>query len=84
LQEAAGPENPYLSFDLDARLPRVDEVQLVLRVMEVVEALVSRWVDDRVDAERRHAERSAHLAEAVSLAELVDRAECVSHVTPFR
>ena len=62
-----------------SRLARVDEVELVLCVVVVVEALVARRIHDRVDAERRHAERLADLAEAVALAELVERPECVCH-----
>ena len=43
--------------------------------MVVVEALVAGRHHDRVDAERLHAERLPHLPEAVTLAELVERAE---------
>ncbi len=78
-----GPSVRCLALDLDAGLARVHEVELVLRVVEVVEALVPRWVHDRVHPERGHPERLAHLAEAVSLAELVDRAEGVSHRYSF-
>jgi hypothetical protein len=52
----------------------VDEVELVLRVVEVHEALEPGRHHDAVDAERRHAERAPHLAEAVPVAELVERA----------
>src|SRR5262249_16706667 len=79
VQEAAWAEDALLSVDLGARLPGVDEVELVLRVVEVVEALVAWRIDDRVHAERGHAERLAHLSEPVALAELLDRSERVSH-----
>ncbi len=56
----------------------MNEVELVLRVVEVQEALVSRGIDDPVDAERGDAERTAHLAKAVAVAQLVQRPERVS------
>jgi hypothetical protein len=56
----------------------VDEVELVLRVVVVVEAFVVRRVDDRVDAERRDAERTPHLPKTETLTELVDRAKGVA------
>ena len=77
MEDAARPELARLVTDLDARRARVDEVELVLLVVVVVEALVARRHDDRVDAERLDPERLAYLAKAVSLAELVERAECV-------
>ena len=77
MAEAAGPEQALLAVDLEARRAAVHEVELVLQVVVVEEALLPRWVDDRVDAERGHPERRADLPEAVALAELVDRAEAV-------
>ena len=68
-----------LALDDHSRLARVDEVELVLGVVVVEEALVRRRIHRRVDAERRDTERLADLAEAVALAELVERAECMSH-----
>src|SRR5262249_59456371 len=59
--------------------PAVHEVQLVLRVVVVVEAFVLRRVDDDVHAERRDAQRAPNLAEAGPVAELVDRSERVAH-----
>jgi hypothetical protein len=53
------------------------EVELVLRVVEVQEAFIPRRVDDAVDAERRDAERAAHLAKAGAFAQLVERPEGV-------
>ena len=75
----ARPELAHLVPHLDASRAAVHEVQLVLRVVVVVEALVLRRIDDGVDAERRDAERAAHLAEAEAVAELVDRSERVAH-----
>ncbi len=77
MEDAARPELARLVTDLDARRARVDEVELVLLVVVVVEALVSRRHDDRVDAEGLDAERLAYLAKAVALAELVERPERV-------
>ena len=79
MEEPARPEDSLLALDDHSRLARVDEVELVLGVVVVEEALVARRIDGRVDAERRDAERLADLAEAVALAELVERAECMSH-----
>ena len=57
----------------------MDEVQLVLLVVVVVRALVAGREDECVDAECRHAERLANLAEAVALAELIERTDLVAH-----
>ena len=65
--------------DLDARGAAVHEVELVLAIVKVVEAVVVRRIDDGVDPERGDAERTAHLAKPEALAELVDRPERVSH-----
>ena len=49
-----------------------------------MEAGIARRHHDDVDAERLDAERLAHLAEAVALAEVVDRPERMAHpVAPF-
>src|SRR5262249_51880762 len=77
--ETAWAKLAHLAVDLEPRRPAVDEVELVLRVVEVVDTLGAGRHHDRVDAERRHAERRADLAEAVALAELVEGAECVCH-----
>ena len=77
VEDAAGPELARLVADLDPRRARVDEVELVLLVVVVVEALVSGRHDDGVDAEGLDAERLAYLAKAVALAELVERPERV-------
>ena len=77
-----GPRSRDLAVALEARGAAVDEVQLVLRVVVVEEALHPGRVDDRVDAEGGDAERRPHLAEAVTVAELVDRAETVCHRAP--
>src|SRR5262249_45902679 len=78
VQEPSRPEDSLLALHLDVRLPRVDEVELVLGVVEVVEPLVSGWHHDGVHAERTDPQRPAHLAKAVSLAELVDRPERIA------
>src|SRR5579871_5442785 len=57
----------------------MDEVELVLRVVVVLRAFVVRRIDDRVHAERLDAERPADLAEAVTVAELVEGSERVAH-----
>src|SRR5262249_47234025 len=75
----AGTELACLALHLDSRGAAVDEVQLVLLVVVVGEALEAGRVDDDVDAERSHPERVPHLAEARALAQLVDRREAVSH-----
>ena len=70
---AAFAELAHLAADLDLRAAAVDEVELVLLLVEVEEALEARRIDDAVDAESRDAERAAHLAEARPVAELVQR-----------
>jgi hypothetical protein len=72
VEEPALPEVARLALDLDADLAAVHEVELVLRVVVVREALVARRVDGRVDAERLDAERLPDLPEAVAVAELVE------------
>ena len=84
MEEPARPELAGLAVDLDARAAAVDEVELVLLVVVVREALEAGRVDDCVDAEGLDAERRAHLAEARAFAELVDRAECVVHGASLR
>src|SRR3954465_7557686 len=79
MEEPALAELPRLSVDVDADPSLVDEVQLVLRVVIVLGSLVTRRIDDRVDAERIHAEGLPDLAKARALAELVERAERVGH-----
>jgi hypothetical protein len=51
----------------------VHEVELVLRVVIMREALVARRIDDGVHAEGGDPERRADLAKAVAVAELVQR-----------
>ena len=80
VEQAARGDLARLALDLDLDAPAVDEVQLVLRVVEVVGALVLGRVDGRVDAERRDAERRADLPEAGAVAELVEGRERVRHV----
>src|SRR5258708_6132365 len=75
--EAAGAEDALLAVDFETRRAGVDEVELVLRVVVVADALGPRWIDDHVGAEGGDPERRAHLAEAVVVAELVECAECV-------
>ncbi len=83
VNHAAGAEQALLASDLDARRPGVDEVQLVLLVVVVVEAGVAARHHDHVHAERLDTERLPHLAEAVALAQLLDRPEPVAHLAPF-
>ena len=59
VEEAALAELARLAVDLDPHAAAVDEVQLVLRVVVVLEALVAGRIDERVHAERRHAERAS-------------------------
>src|SRR6478736_2977471 len=77
--EPAGAELANLAADVEPGCAAVDEVELVLRVVEVVDALGARGHHDRVDAERRHPERHADLAEAVAVAEVVQGTECMCH-----
>src|SRR5579875_1606608 len=79
VDEAARPELPHFAADLEARRPAVDEVELVLGVVVVLEAVPAGRDDDRVHTEGVDAERVSHLAEPVALAELVERAEAVCH-----
>ncbi len=80
VQEAARAEQALLALDLHPCGPGVDEVELVLLVVVVEEPLVPGRHHDHVDAERLDPERLAHLAEAVPVAELLDRSERVAHV----
>jgi hypothetical protein len=73
VEEPALAELPRLPRHVDPDAAAVDEVELVLEIVVVVEALEVRRVDDRVDAERGDAERRADLPEAGPLAELVER-----------
>ena len=57
VEEPALAELARLAADVDADLPAVDEVELVLRVVVVLGPLVVRRIDDRVDAERLDSER---------------------------
>src|SRR3990170_4917327 len=52
MEEPARTEDPLLAVDLDACRAGVDEVELVLRVVVVVEADVSRGHHDCVHTER--------------------------------
>src|SRR5581483_10657784 len=79
VEEPARPELAALAFDLDDDSPGMDEVELVLLVVVVREALMPRWKHEAVDAERRDSERLPHLPETGALAELVERTECVCH-----
>src|SRR5262249_18551447 len=77
--QAAGAELAHLSIHLEPRRALVDEVELVLDVVVVLETLEPGRHHDRVDAERVDAERPPDLAEAVALAELVDRTDRGAH-----
>ena len=84
VEEPSRPEQPILALDLHAGRPGVHEVELVLLVVVVEEALVPGRHHDHVDAEGLDAECLPHLAEPVAVAELLDRSERVAHaVTPF-
>ena len=80
VQEPARTEVARLAVGLEAGRAGVDEVQLVLGVVVVHEALVARRHHDRVDAERLDPERLADLAESRAGAHLVERPERVRHV----
>src|SRR3974390_1999606 len=82
VEEPALAELARLAADVDADLPAMDEVQLVLRVVVVLRPFVVRRVDDRVDAERLDAERGADLAEAVAGAELVEGSAALASSRP--
>jgi hypothetical protein len=58
-----------IAVDVEDRLSAVDEVQLVLCVVVVVRPLVVGREHEEVDAECRHTELLAHLAEAVPVPE---------------
>src|SRR6185312_11943963 len=75
---AARAELERLAVDLEPGRPGVDEVELVLAVVKVVEPLGAGRQDDRVRAERGHAELLAELAEDAG-AERVDRRRPVCH-----
>jgi len=79
VEEPAFAELAGLAVDLYEHLAAMDEVQLVLRVVVVEDAVVAGRIDERVDAERRDAEWRADLAEAVAVAELVERGERRTH-----
>jgi hypothetical protein len=84
VDDAARPEQPLFVVHLDARRTGVHEVELVLLVVVVEDAVVMGRHHDHVDTERLDAERLSHLSEPVPLAELVDRSERVRHaVAPF-
>ncbi len=82
VEEPTGADLPHLVGDLDLCRAGVHEVELVLRVVVVEEALVARRHHDHVDAEGLDPQRLPHLAEPVAGAELLDRAECVAHRSP--
>jgi uncharacterized protein len=79
MADAALAELAGLTVNFEPRRSTVDEIELVLLIVVVQEALQARRVHDHVDSEGRDAERLANLPEAVSLAELVDRSERVAH-----
>src|SRR5207253_600642 len=77
--QAAGAELARLAVGLEQRTAGMDEVQLVLEVVVVHEALVPGGHHDDVGAEGGHPEGRPHPPEAVAVAELVDVAEGVRH-----
>ena len=70
--QAARPEGALLAVDLEAGRAGVDEVELVLGLVEVEEAILAGRVDDPVDAEGLDAHLLPHLAKARAFAELVE------------
>ena len=58
VHEAAFADDVLVAVERERRGAAVDEVELVLRVVVVVRPFVARREDDRVDAERGHAERA--------------------------
>src|SRR5580765_323841 len=77
VQQPALTELVNLAADLDARAAAMHEVELVLSVVPMMETREAGRHDDRVYAERRHAERTSHLPEAVVVAELLEGGERV-------
>src|SRR5690349_720819 len=78
VHQAALADLAGLVGDLEPRAAAVHEIELVLPLVEVEEALEVRRHHDRVGAERGDPEHAPHLPEAVALAELVERAERVA------
>src|SRR5436305_2804996 len=78
VHQTALAELARLVGDLEACSTAVDEVQLVLLLMEMAEALEARRHHDHVGAERRDSECAPNLAEAVALADVVERAERIA------
>ena len=80
VHEAAFADRVLVAVERERRRAAVDEVQLVLRVVEVVRPLVARREDDRVDAERGHAERARAPSGSRSPSpSSVERADRVAH-----
>ena len=77
VQQPALAELVNLVADLDACAAAMHEVELVLIVVPMMETREPGRHDDRVHAERRHAERTPHLPEAVVVAELLQGGERV-------
>src|SRR5690242_961243 len=78
VHRAPRPEVERLALDLEPGHPRMDEVELVLAVVEVVEPFRAGRQDDGVHAERRDAQLLAQLAEDAG-PERVDRRHPVCH-----
>src|SRR5207302_10650050 len=68
-----------LVVDRERRGPAVHEVELVLVVVVVRRSVVVRREDERIDTERRHAERQPDLAESVALSDLIPWTDLVAH-----
>src|SRR5947199_589524 len=79
VEEPAGVEITCLPLDFDTHAASVHEVELVLRVVEVPDAVVAGRIHDRVHTEGGHTQCRADLAEAVAVSELVERGERVAH-----
>ena len=79
MRQAAGPELAHVAVDFEAGGSAVHEVELVLLVVVMQDPLGAGRVDDRVHAECAHAELLPDLAEAVVVAELIERPEAVRH-----
>ncbi len=74
-RQAAGTERPLLAAEVELDLALEHQVQLLLALVVVRVGRVAGRQHDRVDAERRHAQRVADLAEAGARAQPVDAAD---------
>src|SRR5207244_4782434 len=84
VEEPARAELAHLALDFDARPAAVHEVELVLEVVVVAEALEAGRHHHRVDAERGDAQRAPDPPKAVPLPKLLNRTKGVRHSLMLR